>query len=87
MKEMPLTHDIACNVGRAAQLELEGDSKSELRHLLFAAQDIIKTLKVYRADRMSRPPTEWMDLHIAKRHADLLSRVSKRIAELIEQGT
>jgi hypothetical protein len=87
MKETPLTHDIASNVGSAAQAELEGDSKSELRHLLFASQDIIEMLKVYRADRMSRPPTEWMDLNIAKRHANLLSRVSKRIAELIEQGT
>lgn len=87
MIDTPLTHDISCNVGRAAQHELEGDPNAELRHLLFAAKDIIRVLKVYRADRMSRPPTEWLDLHIAKRHADLLSRISKRIAELIEQGT
>lgn len=87
MKEMPLTRDISANIGRAARHELEGDPKSELRHLLFASQQIIETLKVYRADRMSRPPTEWMDLHIAKRYANMSSRVSKRIAELIEQGT
>jgi len=58
MKETPLTHDIAYNVGMAVQHELEGDSKSQLRHLLFASQDIIEMLKVYRVDRMSRPPTE-----------------------------
>ena len=87
MKETPLTRDISLNVGRAAQHELEGDSNSELRHLLFAAKDIIGVLKVYRVDRMSRPPTDWLDLHIAKRHADALSRISHRIAELIEQGT
>jgi len=87
MKETPLTHEISSNVGRAAQYELEGESKSELRHLLFASQGIIDVLQMYRVDRMSIPPTEWMDLHIAKSHANLLSRVSKRIAELIEQGT
>ena len=87
MKETPLTSNISANIGRAAQYELKGDFSSELRHLLFAAQDITETLKVYRADRMSRSPTEWMDLHIAKRHANMLSRVSNRIAELIEQGT
>lgn len=87
MKETPLTKNISANIGRAAQYELEGVSKSELMHLLFASQQIIEVLKVYRADRMSRSPTEWMDLHIAKRHTNMLSRVSKRIAELIEQGT
>ena len=87
MKETPLTSNISANIGRAAQHELEGDSKSELMHLLFVVHGITETLKVYRADRMSRSPTEWMDLHIAKRHANMLSRVSKRIAELIEQGT
>ena len=87
MKEMPLTSNISANIGRAAQNELEGDSKSELLYLLFAVKDITETLKVYRVDRMSRSPTEWMDLHIAKRHANMLSRVSNRIAELIEQGT
>lgn len=87
MKEMPLTSNVSANIGRAAQHELEGDSKSELLRLLFAVKDITETLKVYRADRMSRSPTEWMDLHIAKSHANMLSRVSTRVAELIEQGT
>lgn len=87
MKQTPFTTDISDNIGRAAQHELVGDPKSELMHLLFASQQIIEVLKVYRADRMSRSPTEWMDLHIAKRHTNMLSRVSKRIAELIEQGT
>ena len=86
MKETPLTRDISVNIGRAAQYDLEGDPTAELGRLLFAAQDIIKTLKAYRSDRMFRPPTEWLDLHIATRHTDALSRISHRIAELIEQG-
>ena len=86
MKETPLTRDISANVGRAAQHELEGNSSAELRHLLFAAQDIIKTLQEYRLDRRSRPPTEWLDLNIANHHADLLSRISIRTVELIEDG-
>lgn len=86
MKETLLTRDISANIGRAAQLELEGDIKAELSRLLFAAHDITQVLSTYRADRMSRPPTEWLDLNIANRYANMLARVSKRIAKLIEQG-
>ena len=86
MKETPLTSNISANIGRATQYELEGNLKSELMHLLFAVRDITEMLKVYRAARMSRSPTEWMDRPIAKRYAATLHRISIRICELIEAG-
>ena len=86
MKEAPLSEYISKNLGRAAQDGIGGDSKSEITHLLFAMKDIAHTLKTYRVDRMSLPPTEWLDLDVAKRYTVVLQRSSKRIAELIEQG-
>ena len=86
MKETHLTSNISANIGRAAQHELEGDLKSELIHLLFAARDITTELKIYRAARMHRSPIEWMDLSTAKRYAAMLHSISTRVCELIEDG-
>ena len=86
MKETALPSNISANIGRAAQHELEGNLKSELVYLLFAAKNITKMLNVYRADRMHRSPTEWMELPVAKRYAAMLHRISSRICELIEDG-
>lgn len=78
MMDTTRAQNISCNIGRAAQHEIEGDSKSELRFLLFAAQDIAEILEAFHNGRMDTPTAKW--------HAVQLDRISKRIRELIEDG-
>lgn len=88
MKETTLTRDISINIGCAAQLEIEGDYRAELRHLLFAARDVSEVLQEYRLSGLATiSPTEWISHSTGKRYAKLFVRISKRVAELIEQGT
>lgn len=87
MKETTLTRNISANIGSAAQLELEGDSRAELRYLLFAAQDISEVLQEYRLSGLATiSPTEWMPRPVGKRYAKSLLCISKRVCELIEDG-
>lgn len=87
MKETLLTRDISANIGRAAQHEIDGDSRAELRHLLFAARDVSVVLQEYRLSGLPTiSPTEWISHPAGKRYAKLFVRISKRIHELIEDG-
>lgn len=69
---------ISSNYIRAQQAEGEGDDRAELRHLLFAAQDISKILEEWQNNQM--------DYAMAVSYADSLHHTTTRIKELIVKG-
>ena len=69
---------ISSNYIRAQQAEGEGDDRAELRHLLFAAQDISKILEEWQNNQM--------DDAMAVSYADSLHHTTTRIKELIVKG-
>ena len=78
--------NISANFMRAQQAEAGGDITSELRFLLFAADDIIEVLKEYRTDLIFAPRSDGMDPTTANRYAESLAYTSKRVGELINHG-
>ena len=69
--------NISANFMRAQQSETDGDSCRELRHLLFAAQDIVEILK--------EPRTTDKDAVIARQYADSLIHTSITIERLLKE--
>ena len=69
--------NISANFMRAQQSETDGDSRRELRHLLFAAQDIIELLKA--------PRTGDKDDVIARQYAESLIHTSLTIERLLNE--
>ena len=69
--------NISANFMRAQQSETDGDSRRELRHLLFAAQDIVEILK--------EPCTTDKDAVIARQYADSLIHTSITIERLLKE--
>lgn len=69
--------NISANYMRAQQLEADGDPRRELRHLLFAAQDIIELLKI--------PRSSDKDVVIARQYAESLMATSLRIERLLRE--
>ena len=69
--------NISANFMRAQQSETDGDSRRELRYLLFAAQDIVEILK--------EPRTTDKDAVIARQYADSLIHTSITIERLLKE--
>lgn len=69
--------NISSNYIRAQRAESEGNDRDELRHLLFAAQDIAELLEAWVSDRM--------DVSMATSYAESLCHSAARIKELIEK--
>ena len=69
--------NISANFMRAQQSETDGDSRRELCHLLFVAQDIVEILK--------EPRTTDKDAVIARQYADSLIHTSITIERLLKE--
>ena len=67
--------NISSHYIRAQQAECEGEDREELRHLLFAAQDIAELLEAWVNDRMEHS--------MAASYAESLCHSAARIQELI----
>ena len=70
--------NISSYIIRAQAAEREGEDKEELRHLLFAAQDIAELLEMWYNNRM--------DDATAMSYAESLEQTTARIKVLIEKG-
>ena len=79
MNDATRIKNISSNYIRAQQAEREGDDRSELRHLLFALQDISVLLKEWHTDRR--------DAAMAISYAKSLHNTTARIQTLIEKQT
>ena len=73
-----LIKNISSNHIRAQQAETEGDDRAELRHLLFAAQDIPKILRAWQNNQI--------DDVMAVSYADSLTHTASAIKGLINKG-
>lgn len=78
MKDAERIKKISSHFIRAQQAESAGEDKEELRHLLFAAQEISELLEMWYNDRM--------DDATAISYAESLAQTAARIKMLIEQG-
>lgn len=77
--------NISLHIGRAAQHEIEGDCRQELRSLLFASQDIADVLHaVTISGTPDARPCEWMSATTAKGYTRLLKHIAARIDEIID---
>lgn len=70
--------NISSNYIRARQAENEGNDRDELRHLLFAAQEVAELLAAFVSGRREHSM-------IATGYAESLCRCTARIQELIKK--
>ena len=85
MMDQTRAKNISCNIGRAAQHEIEGDPISEMRFLLFVVEDIAEMLQTYRDTAVSGRICR-LDAPPAKRYAKQMVRISTRVEQIIEDG-
>ena len=72
-----LAKNISANFMRAKQFETAGDSKRELRHLLFAVNDITKILDA--------PRHCYQEIVIARQYTESLTHTSIRIERILKE--
>ena len=77
MMDQTRIKNISSNYMRAQQSVADGDSRRELRHLLFAAQDIVEILK--------DPRIGTKDAVIARQYAESLISTATTIERLLKE--
>jgi len=78
MDATTLIKNMSSNNIRALQAESEGNDRDELRHLLFAAEDISKLLRMWRFAQQNES--------MAMTYSKSLHHTTARIEELIDKG-